>query len=439
MKKYIFLLLTGLLVTLLVQSQTSETLTNSSVIKMSKAKLSDELILEMIQTSPSRFDLSNGALKNLESESVSPVVIEAMKRTAGIQNSPVVSQTDYMKKNESEKKPERVVEQKTEQKTEQKSVQKQMSGPEPKPESRLADTSLRKTDSSSETGQEFSIEALNYIIPLTELVKFNENEFSSFEQTIHEWDNKVIILKSEVIKSKEQMLQTENALMQKINADTKTFNDEIKSLSGNLKESREKYKESKTNLFEGGQDIAKKLEDLRKERLHSLSKSYDEASQNVGSAQADPVIGENMAAVDYKLKKVNSGTTEELVYANEMLTWYQNEITDLKEIIKDWNPRVEKVIAEDSRLRKQLEPVENKLNELKPNAKQNKTDITALKKEISRIEKERKKLADQMKDDRKELSSYLKQLSDKNQDSVRERFTDIIENINYSFQEKLSL
>jgi septal ring factor EnvC (AmiA/AmiB activator) len=100
---------------------------------------------------------------------------------------------------------------------------------------------------------------------------------------------------------------------------------------------------------------------------------------------------------------------------------------------------VEKVIAEDSRLRKQLEPVENKLNELKPNAKQNKADITALKKEISRIEKERKKLADQMKDDRKELSSYLKQLSDKNQDSVGERFTDIIENINYSFQEKLSL
>ena len=44
-----------------------------------------------------------------------------------------------------------------------------------------------------------------------------------------------------------------------------------------------------------------------------------------------------------------------------------------------------------------------------------------------------------MKDDAKVLASYLKQMSQKNQDAVKERFTDIIENITYSFQEKLSL
>jgi chromosome segregation ATPase len=435
MKKYIFLLLTGLAITLLVQSQTPETLTNSSVVKMSKAKLSDELIVEMIQTSPSRFDLSNGALKNLEGESVSTSVIEAMKKTGGNRNSTLPGQQNKMEINEPEKKPEKVLELKKEQKPVQNTELVSIT----KPESRKTGTDSGKTDSSPGTGEEFTIEALNYITPLTDLVKFNENEFNSFEQNINEWDIKVRNLKSEVSKSREQMLQTEKVLMQKINADTKSFNDEIKSTSGTLKESREKYKESKTNLLEEGQDLVKKLEDLKNERLRSISKSYGEASQKVGAAQADPVIGENLAAVDYKLKKVSSETTEEIVYTNEILAWYQNEIIVLKGIIKDWNPRVEKVIAEDSRLRKQLEPVENKLNELKPNAKQNKADITALKKEISRIEKERKKLADQMKDDRKELSSYLKQLSDKNQDSVGERFTDIIENINYSFQEKLSL
>ena len=44
-----------------------------------------------------------------------------------------------------------------------------------------------------------------------------------------------------------------------------------------------------------------------------------------------------------------------------------------------------------------------------------------------------------MKDDAKDLASYIKQVSQKNQESVKERFADIIENITYSFGEKLSM
>ena len=80
-----------------------------------------------------------------------------------------------------------------------------------------------------------------------------------------------------------------------------------------------------------------------------------------------------------------------------------------------------------------------KIKELSSNSKLNKAEISTLKKQASEIEKSRKQLADQMKDDAKVLASYLKQMSQKNQDAVEERFTDIIENITYSFQEKLSL
>jgi uncharacterized coiled-coil DUF342 family protein len=427
MKKYFYLVLTGLMMSVMVQSQTTETLTNGSVIKMTKAKLSDELIIDMIQTSPSKFDLSDEALKKLEGENVSHSVIEAMKKTGFVRNSSPENRTADTKS----KEPEIVMEPEVVKNPEPEP------GPDLKPELNAGNPPAKNTPSGN--GREFSTEALNYIIPLIDLVKFNEEEFKSYEKVITELDVKVKDFKNEVSKSGDQLLQSEKALMQKINSDTKPFGDEIKELNEKVKESREKFRESKTNMSEGGEDIIKQLEALKNERLHSLSKSYSEASQNIGSASADPVIGRKTADAEYKPSAINIEKAKEIIYANEMLAWYQNEIEVLKEIIKTWNPRVEKVIAEDARLLKQLEPLEIKLNELKPNAKQNKTDITALKKEITRIEKERKELADQMKNDRKELASFIKQLNEKNQDSVGDRFTDIIENITYSFREKLSL
>ncbi|MBE0666462.1 MAG: hypothetical protein IH593_02200, partial [Bacteroidales bacterium] len=44
MKKYLSLILTGLLMAVVVNAQNADTLTNNSVIKLSKAKLSDKLI-----------------------------------------------------------------------------------------------------------------------------------------------------------------------------------------------------------------------------------------------------------------------------------------------------------------------------------------------------------------------------------------------------------
>ncbi len=71
MKKHISLILTGLFIAVMVNAQNPETLTNSSVIKMSKANLSDELITDMIQNSPVKFDLSDSALKQLGQPKVS--------------------------------------------------------------------------------------------------------------------------------------------------------------------------------------------------------------------------------------------------------------------------------------------------------------------------------------------------------------------------------
>lgn len=441
MIKNITLLLAGLLITIMASSQTSETLTNSSILKMSKARLTDELIIDMIRTSSTSFDLSSNALKSLERENVSPQVIEAMKSTSGIQNIST-------EKKQSEIKPDETGKAKKPEKPDTKladpgPVQKPAGKPEPdnqagKGSVPAAVEPVTAVNVSQPTHPE-AVTALNYITPLTDLIKFNEKEFDTFKQEISDWDKQIRNLKSEARKSKDQLGQAEKNLMKSINSDTKPFNDEIKSLNADLKKSRGKFEKSKTEALEGGLTIAKNLETAKNDRLRSLSKAYGEAGQKVESAPADPVIGESKTEIDLTPKSVTPETSDEIIYANEILSWYQNEIIAIKKLIEDWNPRVEKLISEDTRLRKQLEPVEGRLEELKSNPKQNKADISSIKKEISRIEKERKKLADQMKDDRKELSSLLKQLSDKNRDSVSERFTDIIDNVNYSFREKLSL
>jgi predicted nucleic acid-binding Zn-ribbon protein len=411
MKKHISLILTGLLIAVMVNAQTPETLTNSSVIKMSKANLSDELITDMIQNSPVKFDLSESALKKLAGEGVSTSIIQSMKSAEGASKSsaekPATASGEKATPASGTKEPEAI------------------------------ETATAYTPSVAK--KTVSVEALNYVAPLTELIKFNETKFKALETTITEWDKQVRGNVADVNKVKSQMLQVENELRQKKNADTKAFSSDIISLKGKLEAYRKNYEQSKDIMLKDGDNIVKGLETLKSDVISDISKAYSDAGQQVGSADSDPAAGENAITVNYTVREINNNAAGYIVFLTEMLAWHQNEIRELNTVINDWNPRVTKIIQEDALLKEQLDPVEQKLKELSTNSKLNKAEISTLKKKASEIEKSRKQLADQMKDDAKVLASYLKQMSQKNQDAVEERFTDIIENITYSFQEKLSL
>jgi len=418
MKKHISLILTGLFIAVMVNAQNPETLTNSSVIKMSKANLSDELITDMIQNSPAKFDLSDSALKQLAAEGVSASVIQAMKSTGGASRKPA-------------EKPAPVTEK-----------------PAPEPEKKAIPASIEKEQEAvgptaayipSSVTETLSVEALNYVAPLTELIRFNETKFKGLETTIIEWDKQVRDYVADVNKVKGQMLQVENELRQKKNADTKAFSGDIASLKGKLGAYRKNYQQSKDIMLKGGDNIVKKLETISGDIVREISKAYSDAGQQVGSSDSDPASGEKPVTVDYTVREINYNAVNYIVFLTDMLAWHQNEIMELNTVINDWNPRVTKIIQDDELLKAQLDPLEKKIQELSSNAKQNKAEISTLKKQVSEIEKSRKKLADKMKDDAKLLAAYIKQMSQKNQDAVEERFTDIIENITYSFQENLSL
>ena len=411
MRKHISLILTGLLIAVMVNAQDPETLTNSSVVKMSKANLSDELITDMIQNSPVKFDLSESALKKLTGEGVSSSVIQAMKSAGSASKTP-------------DEKPTPV----TDKKTTPASGEAQQAPVEPA--AAYEPSSVTKT---------VSVEALNYVAPLTELIKFNETKFKGLETTIIEWDKQVRDYVADVNKVKGQMLQVENELRKLKNADTKAYSSDIVSLKGKLEAYRKNYQQSKEIMLKGGDNIVKKIETLSSDVTGDIGKAYTDAGQKIGSADSDPAAGEKTVTVSYAVREINYNAVGYIVFLTEMLAWHQNEIRELNTVIDDWNPRVTEAIKEDARLKSQLDPLEKKIQELSANSKQNKSEISNLKKQVSEIEKSRKKVADKMKDDAKVLASYLKQMSQKNQDAVKERFTDIIENITYSFQEKLSL
>ena len=77
-----------------LSAQNSDLLTNSAVLKMVNAKLSDELIIDVIRSSKVNFDLSSASVDELVRQKVSQPVIEAMKAASGDRGSEIPVRPD---------------------------------------------------------------------------------------------------------------------------------------------------------------------------------------------------------------------------------------------------------------------------------------------------------------------------------------------------------
>jgi len=433
MKRAIVLFLTGLLVAGCLKAQTSDTLTNSSVIRMVKAKLADELIIEVIQSSEVRFELNESSVKDLTRENVSKPVIDAMK-IAQPQKEPVVpvilqepakptpaatsNQPVPSVKEISQPTPEPV-------KTVSPVLEKQA---EPKP-----DPSAKPATSAN------VVEAFSYVVPLEDLLKFHEEESAKFSKSITAWDIQINLLLAKINETDQQILLKETELRVKKNEDPKSYSSEIMKLKQQLNELRIRYKQLKNQLIAEGLLITKKLGDIRDEQLGSIKNKYGDVSQQIKSFDADPAKELNPVNFIPAGLVTNENIAAYILPATEMLNWHQNTIAELRNLIGPWNAKVEEIIRKDAEIIRQTEPLETQLESYKSDPKTYKSEISSLKKQISAKEKERKQLANQMQEDARELVAWLKQDRTEILKAVEERFNDIIENINYAYQEKLKI
>jgi predicted nucleic acid-binding Zn-ribbon protein len=426
MKKLVSVLVIALFAVNISYAQTTETLTNSIIIKMVKAKLSDDLIIGEINGSKVNFNLSTDSIRFLSNANVSSSVLQAMKSAAietAVTVKDISSPSAIVLLNDTLNKP--VKEQMKSESIPVKEI----------PKEKIITESSNKNLSEKSS---FSVNAVGYVIPLEGLMMFFDNEFNSLVAHIQSWDQQIrnSIEKGNLIR--EKILEVEMELTDKKNADTKVFTPEIISLKNKLSEYRESYKQFENNMVIDGLRIVKEIDDIGSELDKSINKNFSDVSQFVKKTDPDPSVIVTPKSINIPRQKINENIVSHIAPITEMLFCYQNQIISLRDIIELWNIKVMTINKKDTDLSTQLEPLEKELKNLQLNAKVNKEAISALKKQCTNIEKERKLISRQMGNDSKELSGFLGLICKEAQSSVKERLSDIIENIKYSYQDNFT-
>ncbi len=445
-RKLILVLITAILVASNLYSQSNDVLTNSTIIKMVKARLSDELIIDEIKNSPTRFNVSADSIKILTENNVSATVIKAMQAVTGNKTETVNTASissaektaDAISGNAEPVKPDNTISvEKPAAKAEKVADDLKKESPEPpvpptaKP---VAETRPETTE-----GETFLSErAVGYVLPVTELIKFYDSEIATLQGTIKTWDSKIRLSISDGNKIKEKITGLGKEITSRKNEDSRGFTDEIVVLKDKLDEYRESYLQFENNMVADGLKLAKEIEGYSSKLDKSLANIYGEVSQNVRKTNPDPSQVKAPDKITAAKEKINEDVVAYIAPLSEMLFFFQNEKSAIHLIIKSWNEKVIEISRKDKEILNEMEPLKKEMTSLQSDQKKNKKQIAELKDQIAEKEKERKRIAQQMSDESEELAKYLTARCKTVQSSVRERITDIIENIKYSYQDSFT-
>ncbi len=484
MKKIVSVLLMALFVGNILQAQTAETLTNTTIVKMVKAKLSDDIIIDEINSSKVNFDLSDASVNTLKSEKVSDKVISAMKAASRAQT-PTASKENVLPA-VVVAAPVAVLATQTETPKPTANIPAQvkdtLSKPAPQntnptnnktlaipaavviasgePQKQPVNAEINNENSSlqglsiesakTESGTTilierpaFSIAALSYVNPVTDLIAFYNKEFSSLAEAIKEWDRKTRASLEKERQNTEAINKTEKVLIDKKNASAKPFTKEITDLNTTLVQSWGKQKSIKIDMINEEKALIEELKKISNETQTAIDSKFKDVSKKIKSANSDPSLGETEQKINIPKQKFNSNVTNHFAPVAMMLVLYQNEIIALQNVITAWNEKAAILIQKDAELKKQSDPLESEISQYLSTSKQDqklkKQEISALKKQCDNIDKERKQLAKQMGTDSDKLADDLNKMKTEVQVVVKERFTDIIENVQHSYQDKFNL
>ena len=445
-KKIVLVLAIAILAANSLYSQSDVPLTNSTIMKMVKARLADELIIDEIKNSPTRFNVSADSIKILTDNNVSEDVIKAMKAVTGNQTEAAITaeirsvdktSEEISGNNEAVKSNNTISSEKPAEKAEKIADDPKKESPEP-PATPPVKPAV-ETRPETPAGETFLSEgAVGYVLPVTDLIKFYDSELKTLQGTIKTWDSKIRLSISEGNKIKEKITGLGKEITSKKNEDSRGFTDEIVVLKGKLDEYRETYLQFENTMVADGLKLIKEIEGYTSRLDKSLANKYSEVSQNVKKTSPDPSLSSSPDKITVTKQKIDDDVVAYVAPLSEMLFFYQNEISALHLIIESWNEKVAEISRKDKEILNEMEPLKMEMTSLQADQKKNKKNIAELKDQIAGMEKERKQLAQQMGDESEELAKYLTTRCKTVQSSVRERITDIIENIKYSYQDSFT-
>jgi len=421
MKKALLLLMFTSLAAANLYPQEKVALTNSTILKMVKAKLSEELIIDEIKNSTTRFNISPDSILFLVNNKVSDAVIREMKNVTGNQQ-PVSETTIIISSNPVAVKPPETVPAETK--------------PPEVPEKKK--TEEVKVFPLLEGEVTLSADALGYVVPLQSLMKFYEDEFKTLKDLIKGWDSKIRISVDEGNRIREKISNLEKEVYSKINSDSKGFTEEINSLKNKLSELRESYGTFQNSMVSDGLKMIREIEDFGSKLDRSITEKYTQAGQNVKKTDPDPSSVGGAKSIIITRSSINVDVVDYIAPMSVILFFYQNETSSLDKTIDLWNEKVAALTLKDKEVIGKLDPLKKELADLQTDQKKNKKPIAELKDRISDLEKQRKALEQQMSDDSADLSKYLAESCKAVQSSLKERIADIIEEIKYSYQDSFT-
>jgi len=428
MKKGISFLWILLFLVNYLQAQPTEKLTNSTILKMVKAKLSDDLIIGEINALETNFNVSPDSINYLSSEKVSPSILQVMKAAYEKQSPQTLIEPEIktpvqqvnIPVKEPEKKPEVVDVAIPVKKTAAETVNSIADNP--------ANVSVSKVDINSS----ISVEAMSYTIPITDLMLYFDQEFSALSKIIYEWNEQAVNSLEHDSQLRKNLSEVDDEITKKKNADSKALGSDFAKLKTQRAVERANVQQYKKKMLTDGMNITRKLKEMGNDMDNTIGNRFSTVSNSIRSTNADP------SAITIKpLTIAHQQIKENIIHyiypVTDLLHFCQNEILSLKEIILQKNQDIVSINQKDKELARQMEPLQQKMVTLQENAKKNKKEISGLKKKSSELEKERKALSQQMEKNSKELSKQMEELCKNTQATLGERFAEIIDNINYLY------
>ncbi len=448
MKKLGLILILPFLIVNFLHAQTGAPLTNSTIIKMVKANLSDDLIIGEIDGAEVNFNLSTDSVNYLSGQHVSAEVLQAMKDASGTQTPvvtpppviPVPIETKILpaENNSVQNNPVRS-------NTETKEIPVQQKAVLVNDEPKQAAPSEEKNNTESSNNyliekSTTTVNSMSYVNPLNDLIQFYDNQFTSLMKRIQKWDKHV----RESLENENQLMKTmgqiRQNLLDKKNANPNRFNSEITNLKAALSSYRTEHTLLKEKIRTYGKNLTEELLTLNKSTESSIETAFGEATKKVEKTDPDPSINNTDALITIPRQTFKGNLNIHVAPLITIPACFENEILLIRDTIALWTEKAQVIIRKDSILKIQLDPLTQKLaaylQSPKENQKLNKLDIDALKKQCASITKDRKNLAKQMEKDSEQLSDNLNKLKEDVIAAIKERFMDAIENIDQTYQDK---
>lgn len=396
-------------------AQSNETLTNTTVLKMVRAHLSDDLIIDEISNATVNFNLAPDSVTYLLNEHVSREIINAMT-DAQLKQHPVATVPNPVPPPVTVPSPVAVPESK----------------PDPIPEA--------SNSSISEKPAGNTVTAISYVVPLKDLFIFFDARVAALNAYMQKWDEKIRKSLDDEKQLHESMLLMQADLTGKKNISAKPFDNDILSHKAKLAKYREEHELLKEKIRVEGKELAEDLKTMSNDQVNLVGNTFIEINKNIKKVNVDPAVGEFPEQIVIPEPEITANLIVHTEPLKVIPACYRNEIRSLKDTVILWTEKARVVIQRDAALKKQLEPLNTQLaqylSQSKENQKLNKTDIAALKKQCDNLLNERKDLFRKMEKDRDILTSNMTRLRDELISVLTERYLDAIENVEFSYQDK---